>query len=90
MVPSENILVGKLFLTVISRRTYYIARISTGSIIFLETNSQKIWFPWVHLEITVRNEVFSETIHAGTVFFSRRNQEIHIFWELVARKRASR
>jgi hypothetical protein len=42
-VPSENILVGTSFPTVISRKfqgTFFVARISTGSLFILATNTQ--------------------------------------------------
>jgi hypothetical protein len=48
----------------------------------LATNPQKIWFPQIPLEITVRNKVPSRKIPAGTLFltvFSRGTLGNNIF-----------
>jgi hypothetical protein len=37
---------------------------------FLATNSQKMWFPKVSLDVSVRNKVPSENIRAGTPFLT--------------------
>jgi hypothetical protein len=54
-------------LTVISRKTRRNPFCFTH--FFLEpilSNSQKIWFPWISLEITAKSKVYSEDILAGT------------------------
>jgi hypothetical protein len=67
MFPISNILVRTLFLTVIFRVSYFIARISTGSF-FLATISQ---YNMVRsLEIIVRSEDPSENIQVGTLFLT--------------------
>jgi hypothetical protein len=52
------------------RGTYFIARISPGSLILMNLILNTIWFPWVPLEITVRNKVPSGNILVGTSFIS--------------------
>jgi hypothetical protein len=48
-IPGENILARTFFQTVISRGTYFIARISTGSLFFQQLILKKYGsskFPW--------------------------------------------
>jgi hypothetical protein len=57
---------------------------------FSSNQFSKIWFPWVPLEITVRNEVPARIFSLKTSFLTvipRRILGIIFYWELVARKK---
>jgi hypothetical protein len=93
-VTRENIPTGTLFPTVISMGTlgnlFYCINFYWEPQ-FLESISQKIWFPSVRLEIIVIYEVHAEIFPPGTSFlvFFQRNLGEPYFCELIAREKGS-
>jgi hypothetical protein len=67
-VPRETIHARTLYLIVIPRGTNFIAHIFHWERTFPANNSQELWFPWVPLEITVRNNAPARIFSLGTLF----------------------